>query len=190
MRITFSENGDYSFDPAGRTVEDMLQEQVGWEQMSSLVCDDIANLYQTMGFHGFKRMERYEARGEAEEARCLRKLIYDVASVRTTVDLVYSALPVTATLKGVMEWKKLWYESNLKRLNAIMGAVMATGSYPYMSFLEKAIDCQTCKLKDLLKAMQGIEMAGWDNGHHLMVLNASLHRRYKKKESKQGYDIE
>lgn len=190
MRITFSESGDYSFDPAGRTVEEMLQEQVGWEQVASLACDDIANLYQTMGYHGFKRMERYEARGEAEEARCLRKLIYDVASVRTTVDLVYSALPVSATLKGIMDWKKLWYESNLTRLNAIMSAVMATGQYPYMSWLQKAIDCQACRLKDLVKAMQGIEIAGWENGHHLMVLNAALHRRYKKKESKQGYDIE
>lgn len=189
--VHFSESSMPDFITNGRSVEDMLQEQVGWEQVSSLVCDDIANLYQTMGFHGFKRMERFESREEAEEARCLRKLIYDVATVRTTVDLVYSALPASATLKGIMMWKKEWYEANLKRLISIMTVAMGTGKFQYTCWLQKAIKCQQCKLKDLIKAMQGIEIAGWDNGHHLMVLNKWVHRKYKAKEKKiQGRQID
>jgi len=185
--VKFSEADVYSFVTEGRTVENLLEEQVGWKQISSLVCDDLANMFQSMGYHGFKRMSRYHARKEAEEARCLRKLIYDVANVRTMVNLDYSALPVNVSLHNIFDWQKTWYESNLKRLCSIMTVVLGAGQYQYSCWLQKAIDCQGMMLKDHVKLMQNIGIAGWDNGHHLMIINKFLHKKYKCKEAKKQH---
>jgi ferritin len=188
--VTFKEADTFSFVTDGRTIEDMLQEQVGWEQVSSLVCDDLSNMFQAMGFHGFKRHERYEARGEAEEARCLRKLIYDVSVARTTVDITYSALPASATLRVILGWKQTWYEGNLSRLSSMLTIATSTGKWQYVPWLQEAIECQGKKIKNLAKLIQNITIAGWDNGHHLLMINAKMHKKFKLKEKKIGYDID
>ena len=167
---------------------DLLQE-VGTLIFANLMFHiDSKNICHKLGYNGFKRWHRFATRNDAE---ILKKIECHIVEYFDELP-VFTNSYIKAVPKTLQEHLVSWYNrefAKFLRLNEIKGLLQTNKLFVEAELVQCIIEDVLCEVKKIKRIQLDFSNVAY-NAHHISIVDKNIHRKYKKKEKKQGYEIE
>lgn len=168
--------------PEPSDVVSMLKEAVGIGARGMMFHGAMSRLMHSMGFHGDKRLHRYEAHNDADYMMCVQHFAIDLYDANLEPELAPWPLDAVMDMKNALETYLAYEQDTYKRICNLANRLIAAEYLTEAHLVKKNVECVTKEIEKIYRRMKEYEQTEWEM-EYILLADKVRHDKYKKKES-------